>query len=319
MSTLNLGLIGAGRWGRRYINTLNGMPGMRLDRLASRNPESVPLVPSGCAITPDWREVAEDSSLDGVIIAVPPSLHAEMAEAAMAAGVPVLIEKPMTLSLPEARRLVEISEATHRLVMVGHTHLFSEAFRTIKQYARELGQLQGIRSSAGNWGPYRADTPVLWDWAPHDFAMCLDLLGTIPVDVRARRVGVAKLPGGDGESVEIELDFSDGVQTNIRVSNIDEHKSRYFEARFDGGTMIYNDLAPEKLCLVSHSKGERTPISLNNSLPLSNLVAEFCAEIRAGSDRHGSLRLGLQVVEMLDQCQNLIASEQPDRCALGLG
>lgn len=309
---LNIGLIGAGRWGRRYIKTLDSMPGARLARLASRNSESQLLAPSGCAITPNWYEIAEDSSLDGVIIAVPPSLHAEVAEVAMASGIPVLIEKPMTLSLAEAQRLVNISESTQSLIIVGHTHLFSEAFRTLKQHAQKLGPLQKIRSSAGNWGPCRAGIPMLWDWAPHDIAMCLDMLGTNPSTIFADRTGVEKLPGGEGETVEIKLNFSSGVQASIRVSNIDENKSRYFEACFEEGALIYDDLAPEKLCMLSCASEASTPIAIRDSPPLSNLLTEFFSEIQAGSNKHESLRLGLRVVEILDQCQTLMP--QPIEC-----
>lgn len=308
MRLLNLGLIGAGRWGRRYIHTVSGMPDVRLARLASSNPESASICPIGCEVTRDWRSVAEDSSLDGVIIATPPSLHATMARAVVESGGAALIEKPLTLSLLEAQRLVEVAEAAGRLVMVGHTHLFSEAFRELKKHGREMGSLKEIRSSAGNWGPRRADAPMLWDWAPHDIAMCLEMFGSSPVAIRARRIGVAALPEGDGEAVAIELEFPGGALARIRVSNIDATKSRYFEARFAGGALIYDDMSAEKLCLISQLGDAPVPFILGEALPLGNLVTAFCTEIRAKSKKHDSLDLGLRVVQVLDQCERLIAS-----------
>src|SRR5229473_890850 len=102
---VRLGLIGAGRWGRNYLRTIAATPGVRLARLASRNPDSVRLAPADCAVTPDWRDLLDRNALDGVIIATPAALHAEMALAAMDAGLPVLVEKPLTMDIAQARAL----------------------------------------------------------------------------------------------------------------------------------------------------------------------------------------------------------------------
>ena len=91
---LNLGLIGAGSWGRNYIRTLAGLEGVDLVRLCSRNPESAKLAGPDCEISPDWRQLIEAGDLDGVIIAAPPALQSEMMLAAIGRGLPVLAEKP---------------------------------------------------------------------------------------------------------------------------------------------------------------------------------------------------------------------------------
>ena len=69
---LNLGLIGAGPWGHNYIRTIDGLDGITLACLASRNPESARLVGPGCKIHQDWREMIKTNDLNGVIIATPP-------------------------------------------------------------------------------------------------------------------------------------------------------------------------------------------------------------------------------------------------------
>lgn len=303
MSVLRLGLIGAGSWGRRYIHTLNGMAEATLSKLASRNPESRGLVAAECTITPDWREVAGDESLDGVIIATPPVLHAEMAEVAIAAGVPVLIEKPMTLSVNEAQQLVRMSGEAGCLVMVGHTHLFSSAFRTLKARVATLGVVSGLRSTGGNWGPCRPDTPMLWDWAPHDISMCLDLVGHYPVAIHAQRVGADALTEGEGEAIDVALEFPEGIHAAIRVSNIDRKKSRWFEVCCADGRIVYDDLSAEKLGLFPKYSVVPSAIPIDSSMPLTNLVAEFCSAINAGQVHHSSLDLGLQVIKILDCCQ----------------
>ena len=316
---MQIGLIGAGRWGKRYIETLGRMSGINLAHLASGNPNSASLVPSDCKVTPYWRDLLEDSGLDGIIIAAPPETHLEMAIGAIHAGIPVLVEKPMTLSLPDARNLVK--EATDRgiLTMVGHTHLFSAAFRELKIKGRSLGRLKNIRSAGGGWGPFRLNTPPLWDWAPHDIAMAIDLLESYPVHIKAKRTGWIQQPQGIGEAVTIILGFESGACAEIHISNIQKHKQRVFEAAYEGGSLIYDDLADNKLVFYSSSGLVPEPVAIDWSLPLTNLVTEFCRAIGEGRRFDRSLQLGLQVIEVLAECQTAlnVADDNKSTCSVG--
>ena len=132
---VRLGLIGAGHWGRVYIRTLAAVEGVRLSRVASRNPGTAQLVPAGCAVDLEWRKILDHRQIDGVIVASPPAMHAEMIRAAVEAGLPVLVEKPLTLDLAAARAVRSTVERHGGFVMVGHTHLFHPAYRKLKELA----------------------------------------------------------------------------------------------------------------------------------------------------------------------------------------
>ena len=142
---MQLGLIGAGRWGKRYIETIRAMDGVRIAHLASRNPACREWVAADCAITAHWSEVAQNPDLDGVIVATPPGTHLQLALAAIHAGRPVLVEKPMTLSTDEAQQLVKAASEADVLTMVDHTHLFSAAYQTLKRIGAGLGPLCAVR------------------------------------------------------------------------------------------------------------------------------------------------------------------------------
>jgi len=304
---MQIGLIGAGRWGKRYIETLSRMPGVTLACLASGNPESAALVPSTCRITPRWQDLlTQKNRPDGIIIATPPGTHLEIAVAAIRAGIPVLVEKPMTLSLAESETIVKETELSRVLTMVGHTHLFSAAFRELKVKGRALGRLKNIRSAGGGWGPFRPDTPPLWDWAPHDVAMTLDLLGSYPVRIEAERTGRIPQQQGSGEAFSIALGFESGVSAQISVSNIQKQKQRVFEAVYEDGSLTYDDLAQDKLVFRPSSGAALEPVAIEHSMPLSNLVAEFCRDIGEGKRSDPSLRLGLEVVRALAKCQTIL-------------
>src|SRR5437867_12772736 len=104
---VRLGLAGAGTWGRNYVSTIAALPNVERAGVAGRN----------------WRDLI-DAELDGLIIATPTATHAEIALAAMERGLHVLIEKPLTMDVAQARA-VRTKAAQKRLTaMVDHTQVF---------------------------------------------------------------------------------------------------------------------------------------------------------------------------------------------------
>jgi predicted dehydrogenase len=310
---VRLGLIGAGRCGRVYIRTIAAVEGVRLSRVASGNPDTAKLVPAGCAVDREWRKILDRQEIDGVIVAAPPAMHAEMIHAAVEAGLPVLVEKPLTLDLASAREVRSTVERHGGFVMVGHTHLFHPAYRKLKEIAPRHGEIRDIQSNAGNLGPYRKDTPVLWDWGPHDIAMCLDLLGVMPQAVRARSIERRAVEGATAEIIELSLDFEGARQARCRFGNL-LPKQRRLAVHLGAAVLVYDDLAPRKLTRhpitprFADPEGEGEPIEISAELPLNNLVSEFAAAIRARKKDLSSLDLGIKVVEVLERCSSALES-----------
>jgi len=146
---MRLGIIGRGRWGNVYAKTLDDM-GIEYWQ-AGR----------------DWRK---KSAADAVIIASSPESHYSLAKQLICESVPVLIEKPVCLASDRAAKLLKLARYRKLSVFAGHTHLFSTQWRELK---KRLNGVKTIESSSG--GPCKLDP--LWDWGPHDVAMCIDLLG----------------------------------------------------------------------------------------------------------------------------------------------
>lgn len=303
---MRIGLIGAGRWGTRYIATLARLPGTELAHVGSRNPKTARLVPKTCRVSGDWRAVLADPSLDGIILASPPMTHAPLALEAIAVRLPVLIEKPMAMNVADAQAVAAAANAAGVLVMVGHTHLFSPAYRALKQRGKTLGGLRSTQSFAGNDGPARLDASVLWDWGPHDVAMCLDLFGDFPESVQASIVGQRRLPGGVGQALTLHLGFPSGGGSDIRISNIEDRKLRLFEAAYECGRLVYDDVHSPKLRESQLGEGGAEPISVDPVPALTCLVREFTDSIGSNGRTHPSLSLGVQVVQVLAQCEAML-------------
>ena len=307
--SLNLGLIGAGPWGRNYIKTIKGLKGITLSRLASRNPESARLVGPGCEIHQDWREMIKTNDLDGVIVATPPARHAEMTLAAVDRGLPVLVEKPLTLDVGEAEAVLDRARSKGAIVLVDHIHLYSAAWEALKREGVRLGPIRTIAAKAGRWGIFRPGTPVLWDWGSHYAAMCINLLGRVPENVRARRIESREVEDAKrkkkGEVLELDLDFGDAA-ASITIGNLFSEKIQLFSVAFDGGELIYDDCAKEKLILNPAPGYSGQPLALSGGLPLERAVLALAAAIALGSPDVDDLELGLDVVRTLARLEETL-------------
>lgn len=276
MAVVRLGLAGVGRWGQAYVRTIGTLDDARLARTSGR----------------DWRELIDPRQIDALIIATPPATHAEIALAAVRSGIPVLIEKPLALSAADARAVRDAAKAAGVTAWIGHTHLFSPAFRALKGLVARYGGVREIRGEAGNHGPYRTDVSVLWDWGPHDVAMCLDLMGCVPASAACTVLERES----ERETVSIALSFPSGVPASIVVSNARE-KVRRFSVRCREATLVYDDLSPHKLTV------DGTPVAVGAELPLTVAVREFVAALGGAEPDYASLELGVAVVETLEACR----------------
>jgi predicted dehydrogenase len=137
-------------------------------------------------------------NVDGVIVAVPPYLHAPVARELLELGVPVLVEKPFTLNVAEAAKLIEVAKASKVALQVAHEYRFSKATRLVKRIIGEgwLGTLRSFSLEYGSvfnwpvasgsvWKKEHAGGGVLIDSGPHMLDLLLWWLGEV-VDVEYR-------------------------------------------------------------------------------------------------------------------------------------
>lgn len=297
-ASLRLGLIGAGAWGRNYIRTLTdgGLAGVALVRVASANPETAGLVPPGCALTTDYAAVAEADDLDGVIVATPAESHFALVGAALAAGNPVLAEKPLTLEPDQARALVAAARDAGLPLLVDHIHLFNPAFRALKARLGDTAAVTAISGRAGRRGPHRADADVLWDWGPHDVAMCLDLLGEMPAVVAATREAA-----GGGETWRVALTFPSGCRADLEFSNVLDEKTRRFAVTRGDRCLLFDDLATDKLTesTTDGADGAAAAVPHAADQPLAAALRHFAGLIRRGGHNAAEARLAADVVAVL--------------------
>ncbi len=299
MAVVRLGLAGVGAWGRNYLRTIAGLPGVRLSAAASGNPAIRSLLPPGCVVVPSWRELINEP-IDGLIIATPTGSHIEIGMAALDRGLPLLVEKPLAMDAEQARALAKKAAEKRVSVMVEHTLLFHPAYRKIKSLVSRFGGVRRISTEAGRLGPFRLDTPVLWDWGSHDIALCLDLVRTTPQRCAARQLATAVHEGQHGESLQIDLDFPGGITAMVRISNIYAKRTRRIEVRCEQAALAYDQDQPGALAV--DEGGKKSTMPLVSELPLTVAVREFAAMVAGRRFDISSLELGVAVTEVLSRC-----------------
>jgi predicted dehydrogenase len=290
----NLAVIGAGRWGKNLIRTIRANHRANLTAVASRNPETKLLVGNETHIFSDWRELL-DQQIDGLVVAVPPALQEEIALAAIGRGIPLLLEKPLALSVKSAEAIRASAEKKSVPVLVDHIHIFHPAYLALKEYVKGAqAKVKCIRSEGGNQGPFRKGFSALWDYGAHDLAMAVDLMGEGP------RILECRLERDENYSVVGE--FSGGVRFSFRVGNQFSEKVRSFAVDLGSETVLFNDMAEEKVLAAGK------PLAFSQASPLSLCLDVFLLGLEGKLDERWGLELGVEVVKCLERCEALLAS-----------
>jgi UDP-N-acetylglucosamine 3-dehydrogenase len=149
---------------------------------------------SGGEFFSDYHEMLGKSKLDAVSIALPNELHCSVAIDCLKKGVDVLVEKPIALSLDEARKMIAVAKQRERILMVGHVERFNPAVRFIQKYVADgkLGDLYYLSSRRLGVYPSRLDGAgrfgVSLDLAIHDVDVMRFIMGLRPKVIHSERM-----------------------------------------------------------------------------------------------------------------------------------
>lgn len=234
---LTILIVGSGIWGQKYISTLKSDSEFGIFNVMVANRYN-------------WRNLI-DQFPDYVIIATPPNSHIEIASYSLSKNIPTLIEKPLALSLSEINIL---SKFDPKLILVNHIHLFSQPYQRIKELIK--GQkINKIISNGFNKGPFR-DYSGLWDYAPHDISMILDLANKMPESVQTVENKMES-----GSLFTIRMNFKNFFSYSI-VGNGGEIKVRNLTVKYHNGNILdknvttLNDIPPLNLVLDAFLSGK---------------------------------------------------------------
>jgi predicted dehydrogenase len=228
--TIRAGVIGTGYLGRLHARVLTEIPGVDVVGFVEPDDKVAADVEEALKLKRFSTIGAISKELDCAIVATPTTTHFEIAKLLLESGCDVLIEKPVTATVEEARALVEIAAATKRIVQVGHVERYNPAIAAIADLVRGTRYFESQR--LGVFVPRSLDVDVLLDLMIHDLNLVVSLLRQKVVEIRA--VGVPVLT----EKVDItnvRLSLENGAVANLTASRVSQErirKQRFFGSDF---------------------------------------------------------------------------------------
>lgn len=325
MRSVRTGVIGAGYWGPNLIRNFYKLPQAELLYVADKRQDRLDHIESlypGVRTSRDYHDLLQ-SQVEAVAIATPVSTHFKIAMDCLEAGKHVLVEKPIACSSQDAQTILEAAERLGLLVMTGHTFLYNPAVMALKAIIEsgEIGRVYYVNSTRVNLGLYQPDINVVWDLAPHDVSILIDVLGHAPVSASAR--GGMYVKRNVHDVAYLSLFFPDEVMADLRVSWLDPNKIRRLTIVGSKKMIVYDDIEPvEKVKIydkgvevqpytdtfeefhLAYHYGEVNTVPLEWQEPLELECVDFVESIRQGRKPRSDGQLGLKVVQVLEAAQS---------------
>jgi len=330
-SSPGIAVVGAGAWGANHVRVWRELGALRaIADLDSDRIAALQSVAAGVETFTDWRDVVGRPDIQGVVVATPAVTHAEIALHCLEAGKDVLVEKPLATSVSDAEKLVDMAGATGAILMVGHVLEYHPAVVALRELVStgELGRVLYAYSNRLNFGRVRVEENALWSFAPHDIALLLRIVGTMPLAVAAR--GGEYLNEAVADVSLMSLDFPGPIAAHVFVSWLHPFKEHRFVVVGDRQMAVFDDTARwnEKLMLYPHRvnwldgrvpvahRAEATAVELKPSEPLEEECREFLGAIESRIQPLTDGPSGVRVLAVLDAGQRSLDSGG-DAVALG--
>jgi predicted dehydrogenase len=323
-----LAVIGSGYWGPNLVRTALATPALRLKWLCDLDVERARacLGPSTTVhATASFDEVLNDSTVAAVAIATPAATHFDLVRSALEAGKHVLVEKPLTASVSEGKKLAILARQSELVLMCDHTYCYTPAVQRIRELVRggEIGDIQFIDSVRINLGLVQPDVDVLWDLAPHDLSV-LDFV--LPDEIKP--VAVAAHTGdpiGAGLPciAYLSLWLSNGALAHVHVNWLSPTKIRTTVFGGSRRTIVWDDMNPagrvaihdrgiDKLragsvtpdvrrqALISYRIGDTVVPALPEREALMSVMEEFSSAINEHRSPPTDADAGIRVLTLLE-------------------
>jgi predicted dehydrogenase len=317
---IRVGVVGLGYWGPNLLRVLGDDAGVEVTWICDADPARLPRFQRrhpAAEVTTDVRQVLGDPEVDAVVIATPIFTHFDLAAASLRAGKHTFVEKPMAPSAALADELISLARVHDRILMCGHTFLYSPPVRALKRMLDDqmLGDIFFVSSSRVNLGLHQRDVSVIWDLAPHDFSILRYWLDESPVTMRA--IGRDSIVPGIADVAFITMTFSSGIVCNVELSWLAPSKLRRTVLVGSQKMAVYDDGNAEPIRLFDHGVIYRDPETfgqyhlsyrtgdilspkVDSYEPLTAELADFARAIRAGDPMTWQSRLAREVVLMTE-------------------
>lgn len=323
MKDIKVGIIGCGYWGPNLIRNFNenyhtdiryacDLTKERLGRIKIRYPH--------INTTTNYKELLWNKDIHAIAIATPVFTHYKLVKESLEASKHVLVEKPLTSSVREAERLINLASKKGLILLVDHTFIYTNAIRRIKEFisAGELGEMYYFDSVRVNLGLFQHDVNVIWDLAPHDLSIMDFIVGGKPSSVVA--TGASHTASKLEDVAYVTVRFKGSLIAHFHVNWMSPVKIRKIIIGGSKKMVVFDDLDPaEKIkiydkgitlsrsdeksvyqSLVQYRIGDMYAPSISNVEALKVEVEHFADCIKNNKTPITDGEAGLRIVRILE-------------------
>ncbi len=309
MSALRTAVIGVGYLGNFHAQKYAAIPDVELVGVVDSDPQRAAEI----AASLDTRAFSDHTQLigqvDAVSVVVPTQYHHSVARDFLSAGVHVLIEKPITVTIAEADELIAIAAEKKVIFQVGHLERFNPVLVALEGVLREPLFIESVRIAP--FKPRGTDVNVVLDLMIHDIDIIQHIVKS-PVE-RIDAIG-APVFTGEEDIANARILFKSGCVANVTASRISlksERKMRIFQR----DAYLTLDFQNRKVLVAQKGSGELFPgvpnvkvdeRELGQADALRSEIESFITAIRedrqpqvSGSDGRMALETALKINEAL--------------------
>ena len=329
-SELRIGVVGLGEMGGAHLRAWAEIDLARVVAVCDPRPDVLGRAIRNRTIIGyhDFQAMMSEEGLDAVSIAVPTSLHRDVALAAMNHGISALIEKPLAGSTSQATEIVDAARNSDAVVTVGHIERFNPAIQTLRARLRsgDLGQVFAVKAERTGPPAFRVqEAGVVMDLATHD----LDIMQlVIDSPVRSIYARCAQQAGSPAEDLVIAmLGFMDGSIGLLDTNWLSPTKTRrltvlgekgmyvvdylrqdlYFYDNSLASALDYDTLAS----LAGVSEGDMTKIHVSRAEPLRMELLAFAEAVVDRASAPVPLEDGFSAVWLAEQVKESARTGAP--------
>ncbi|MBG0827439.1 Gfo/Idh/MocA family oxidoreductase [Planomonospora sp. ID67723] len=336
MPPIGMALVGAGYFGPHLLRNAQQVPELRVRAVCDLDADRARAVVgpySTIEVTDSFSRILDDPEIEAVAIATPAATHFDLARAALEAGKHVLVEKPITASLAEGEKLVELAEESGRVLMCDHTLCYTPVVQRIRElvHGGEIGEVLFVDAVRINLGLVQPDVDVIWDLAPHDLSVFDFVLppGVRPVAVAAH--GADPIGAERACVAYLSVWLSNGAIAHVHLNWLSPTKIRTTVIGGSRRTIIWDDVTPgrrlavydrgvDRIPAADLDEGERTRArvayrvgdihipALPETEALRGVMAEFAAAIGSGRPALTDGWAGLRVLQLLTAADESLRS-----------
>ncbi len=305
---IKVGVVGVGYLGRHHARIYSELPEAELVGVCDVNAEQAREIAKSAKTVPFSQHEELIGKVQAVSIAAPTVHHHRIAKDFLSAGIDVLLEKPMTVTVAEADELVKIAEEKNCILQVGHLERFNAAVLKMVELVTTPKFIECNRLSP--FPDRSTDVDVVLDLMIHDIDIILSLVGSPVKNIHA--VGIPVI----SKNVDIanaRIEFNSGCIANVTSSRISMKKERKIRL-FQPDTYISLNYQDQEIYAYHRIPNKKDPegkpdivggkVKVKKEEPLKAELAAFleCAALRkkplvSGVEGREALKVAMLVQE----------------------